>query len=123
MEGAISIEGLENNGTIGKDDNVPMLGAPYAQVSGPIVDCQFGAPGECPPDAPENFICLVSRGKFKFSDKVLNCEESGAIGTILYNTAEDESIVEGYVGDAPVEIPITAISLQKGLHLVEHGLG
>ena len=41
----------------------------------------------------------------------------------MYNNEENGNIVEGTVGDAPVEFPITAISLQDGQYLLEHGLG
>ena len=118
-EGYISIEGLVE---IGKESNKPMTGTGYASVSGSLVDCQLGGAGECPADAPENFICLVSRGLRTFQDKVLNCEESGGVATILYNNEENNDIVDGTVGDV-VETPITAISLTDGLYLLEHGLG
>lgn len=122
-EGVISVDDLLE---IRKDKNVPMKGTPYMSVSGPLVDCKFGGDTEddmCPQDAPEGFVCLISRGIRKFSDKALNCEEQGGIATVMYNNEENGNIVEGTVGDAPVEIPITAISLHDGLHLLENGLG
>jgi len=120
MEGSISVEGAAD---IGKDNNIPMKGTPYASVAGALVDCQFGGEGECSADAPDDFVCLVSRGVRKFSDKALNCEESGGVAIVMFNNEENGDIVDGTVGDAPVEIPITAISLQDGYNLLEHGLG
>ena len=95
-EGSIIVQDLYD---VGKDGNLPMLGTPYTSVSGPLVDCQFGGEGECSPDAPDNFICLISRGVRKFSDKALNCKDMGGIGVILYNNEENNAIVDGYVGD------------------------
>ena len=97
-EGSIYVQDLYD---VGKEGNIPMLGTPYTIVSGPLVDCQFGGEGECSPDAPDNFICLISRGVRKFSDKALNCKDMGGIGVILYNNEENNAIVEGYVGDEP----------------------
>ena len=96
-EGSISIQDLID---IEKDGNLPMLGTPYASVSGPLVDCQFGGEGECSSDAPDSdFVCLISRGVRKFSDKAINCLAMGGVGVILYNNEENNAIVEGNVGD------------------------
>jgi len=117
-EGFISVEGL-----VDISYTIPMRGSQYASVSGPLVNCQLGGAGECPADAPDDFVCLVKRGVRKFSDKVLNCEESGGIATINFNTDPTNKIGKASVRDAPIETPVTTISYDDGLYLLEKGLG
>ena len=119
-EGSISVQGLVD---IGKADNIPMRGTPYASVSGSLVDCQYGEEGSCAADAPDNFICLISRGVNKFSDKAINCGDAGGIATIVYNNQENNAVLDGGLGLAIVDIPITGLSMQDGLDLLENGLG
>ena len=60
----------------------------------------MGGEGECSSDAPDSdFVCLISRGVRKFSDKAINCKAMGGVGVILYNNEENNAIVEGNVGD------------------------
>lgn len=100
-----------------------MLGTKYKDATGPLVDCGMGGTGECLTNATEGFMCLISRGARKFSDKVLNCEEDGGVGAIMYNNQPDVGFVAGGVGDAPTAIAITSISMEDGLDLLEKGLG
>ena len=121
-EGSI-LSAQEGLVTVGQDDTIPMRGTPYASVSGVLVDCQFGEEGSCAADAPDdNFICLISRGVNKFSDKAINCADQGGIASIVYNNQEN-AVLDGGLGLAIVDIPITGISLENGLDLLETGLG
>jgi len=42
-------------------------------------------------------ICVIERGNITFHDKVLNCENSGGIGAIIYNNVE--GLLFGTLGD------------------------
>jgi hypothetical protein len=120
-EGSIAIAGLEVE--YGDSQNTPMYETVIRNVSGPLVDCQSGGPGECTANTAQGFVCLVSCCEHKFSDNVINCEEAGGIGVIMYSDQEDGSITEGNVGDAPLEISMTSISMQDGLYLQANATG
>ena len=82
-EGFITVEslGLEYR----SDQNMPMYDTVIKDVSGPLVDCKFGGPEDCPSDSPPGFVCLVSCCAHKFYDMAFNCEEAKGIGIIMYN--------------------------------------
>ena len=119
-KGTIAIAGLDVE--YGDGRTIPMYETVIRNVSGPLVDCKFGGPEECPINTAPGFICLVSCCVHKFSDNIINCEEAGGIGVILYSDQED-GITEGNVGDAPLEISMTSISMQDGLYLQANATG
>jgi len=61
-----SINGMENQGAA--------TGALYNFATGESVDS--GASGK---------VCLIQRGNISFHDKVKNCQDSGGVGSIIYN--------------------------------------
>lgn len=65
----------------------PMDGTPVANVTAPLAD--FGL-GKALDPAMAGRVCLISRGDIAFSDKVLNCQNSGGVGAIIYNNAAGE---------------------------------
>lgn len=65
---------------------VAMDGSPRLSATGALAD--FGL-GDTPmPGSMTGMICLISRGNIAFSDKVLNCQNSGGIGAIIYNNVD-----------------------------------
>ena len=59
-----------------------MDGSPLGTVSAPLAD--FGL-GDAVNPAIAGKVCLIQRGTIAFSDKVLNCQNSGGVGAIIYN--------------------------------------
>lgn len=62
-------------------------------------------------------ICVIQRGDISFHDKVLNCENSGGIGAIIYNNVE--GMVYGTLGDTnQTSIPAVGATMADGAALV-----
>jgi len=59
-----------------------MDGSPLATVTAPLAD--FGI-GNAVNTAVAGKVCLIARGDIAFSDKVLNCQNSGGVGAVIYN--------------------------------------
>lgn len=79
----------------------PMAGSPLASATGPLADFGFG---DTPvPGSMTGMICLISRGNISFSDKVLNCQNSGGIGAIVYNNTAGDLF--GTLGTTVTTIP------------------
>ncbi|HSW03199.1 S8 family serine peptidase [Aquabacterium sp.] len=80
---------------------IPMTGSPRTTATGPLAD--FGL-GDTPvAGSMSGSVCLISRGSIAFSDKVLNCQNSGGIGAVIYNNAAGELL--GTLGDVATTIP------------------
>ncbi len=92
--------GMENSGTVS--------GNTYDFATGEAVDA--GADGK---------ICVIQRGVISFHDKVLNCENSGGIGAIIYNN--EPGMLFGTLGDAAsnaTSIPAVGAAMEDGSALV-----
>lgn len=79
----------------------PMAGSPLASATGALADFGFG-------DTPAagsmtGKVCLISRGNISFADKVLNCQNSGGIGAIVYNNTGGDLF--GTLGTTVTTIP------------------
>ena len=62
-------------------------------------------------------ICVISRGDISFHDKVLNCEDSGGIGAIIYNN--EAGMLYGTLGSPNnTSIPAVGTTLADGPALV-----
>lgn len=59
-----------------------MDGSPVKAVTAPLAD--FGL-GDAVNTAVSGKVCLIARGTIAFSDKVLNCQNSGGVGAVIYN--------------------------------------
>lgn len=89
---------MENSGTTS--------GATYDFGLGESVDA--GASGK---------ICVISRGNITFHDKVLNCENSGGTGAIIYNN--EPGMLFGTLGDTnATSIPAVGATQADGAALV-----
>ncbi len=61
---------------------LPMDGSPLLSASAPLAN--FGT-GEVLDGSVAGKVCLIQRGTIAFSDKVLNCQNSGGVGAVIYN--------------------------------------
>jgi len=64
-------------------------------------------------------VCVIERGVISFHDKVLNCENSGGIGAIIYNNVA--GMLYGTLGDATTNvtsIPVVGATMEDGPALV-----
>ncbi len=62
-------------------------------------------------------ICVIERGNISFHDKVLNCENSGGIGAIIYNNVA--GMLQGTLGDTnQTTIPVVSAAMEDGAALV-----
>lgn len=59
-----------------------MAGSPYLSATAALADFGFG---DAVNPALAGKVCLISRGNIAFSDKVLNCQNSGGVGAVIYN--------------------------------------
>ncbi|WP_374673236.1 S8 family serine peptidase [Ideonella sp.] len=78
--------------TVGGTTYAPgaMDGSPVASTTAPLAD--FGL-GETIDTSVAGKVCLIQRGNIAFSDKVLNCQNSGGVGAVVYN-----NVAGGFAG-------------------------
>jgi len=60
-------------------------------------------------------IALIARGTITFASKVVNAQNAGAIGAILYNNTADEEFLIGL--DDSCVIPAVSVSYEDGMRL------
>jgi serine protease len=90
--------GMENSGTAS--------GSTYNMGTAEATDA--GAAGK---------VCVIERGVISFHDKVLNCENSGGIGAIIYNN--EPGMLYGTLGDAnATSIPAVGATQEDGSALL-----
>ena len=80
--------GTDNSLTVGASSYAvsSVIGSPLASVTAPLAD--FGL-GDVVNPAMSGKVCLTSRGNIAFSDKVLNCQASGGVGSVIYNNVAE----------------------------------
>lgn len=62
-------------------------------------------------------ICVIERGVISFHDKVLNCENSGGVGAVLYNN--EPGMLYGTLGDTnATSIPAVGATQEDGAALM-----
>jgi subtilisin family serine protease len=86
--GTGSAPALEVGGTVYAPG--AMDGSPVASATAPLAD--FGL-GETIDNTVAGKVCLIQRGNIAFSDKVLNCQNSGGVGAVVYN-----NVAGGFAG-------------------------
>ncbi len=86
-----------------------MEGTPAAVANGNLYD--FGL-GEALDFGASGMICLIQRGNISFSDKVLNCQNSGGLGAIIYNNVPGP--LSGTLGNVITSIPSVGVSDSDG---------
>ncbi|MEN8178930.1 MAG: S8 family serine peptidase [Pseudomonadota bacterium] len=89
-----------------------MEGSPMLIASGVLVDCGT-AETVC---AATGSVCLIERGVITFAEKVLNCQDGGGIGAIIYNNEPGAFL--GTLGDTVTTIPSVSVSDTDGASMV-----
>ena len=84
-------------------------GSPVKAVTAPLAD--FGL-GDAVNTAVSGKVCLIARGTIAFSDKVLNCQNSGGVGAVIYNNAPGS--FGGTLGGLATTIPSGTVSDTDG---------
>jgi subtilisin family serine protease len=100
--------------TVGTTTYAPgaMDGSPQTAASAPLAD--FGL-GETIDTAVAGKVCLIQRGNIAFSDKVLNCQNSGGVGAVVYNNVAGG--FAGTLGGIATTIPSVTASDTEGLSM------
>lgn len=86
-----------------------MDGSPVKAVTAPLAD--FGL-GDAVNAAVSGKVCLIQRGTIAFSDKVLNCQNSGGVGAVIYNNVPGS--FGGTLGGVATTIPSATASDTDG---------
>ena len=87
-----------------------MTGSPKTTATAPLAD--FGI-GDAVNAAVAGKICLIERGVIAFGAKVANCQASGGIGAIVYNSLGRGSF-GGTLGTTVTTIPSATASSADG---------
>jgi subtilisin family serine protease len=97
--------------TVGATAYAPgsMDGSPKGTVSAPLAD--FGL-GDAVDTSVAGKVCLIQRGNVAFSDKVLNCQNSGGVGAVVYNNVAGG--FAGTLGGVATTIPSVTASDTEG---------
>jgi subtilisin family serine protease len=92
---------------------LPTEGTPAGSVSAPLAD--FGT-GQAVDAGMAGKVCLIKRGAISFADKVLNCQNSGGIGAVIFNNdaAHPGEPVSATLGGTVTTIPSATTSLDDG---------
>jgi serine protease len=97
--------------TVGSTIYAPggMDGSPQASVSAPLAN--FGL-GDAVDTSVAGKVCLIQRGTITFADKVLNCQNSGGVGAVVYNNVAGG--FGGSLGGVVTTIPSATASDTEG---------
>lgn len=108
-------EGLQASLTVPGDKFSPgrMINSFVGAASAKVAD--FGL-GDAVTNTMTGKICLIARGALTFAKKVLNCQASGGIGAIIFNS--EVGRFDGNLGDAPTTIPAISVSDTEGERLL-----
>lgn len=92
-----------------------VTGSPVASATGPLADFGFGATAT--PGSMTGKVCLVKRGSsdgtsIAFGTKVLNCQNSGGLGAVIYNNVDGDLFAT--LGDTVTTIPSVGATLADG---------
>lgn len=105
---------------------LPELGGSFTELfDGKTLDYVV-VPGIGTPEDYEDIdvdgkIALIARGEISFIDKLLNAEENGAVGAVIYNNVETEGAgVSMAINGAG--IPAVFISMEDGLIMADDSL-
>ena len=96
---------------VGGTDYAPgaMDGSPQGSATAALAD--FGL-GDAVDTSVSGKVCLIQRGNIAFSDKVLNCQNSGGIGAVVYNNVAGG--FAGTLGGVATTIPSVTASDTEG---------
>ena len=89
---------------------IAMEGSPRTSATGPLAD--FGIGNTPVAGSMTGKVCLISRGTISFGDKVLNCQNSGGVGAIVYNNVAGD--LNGTLGEIVTTIPSVGTTQADG---------
>lgn len=95
--------------------NHTLASSPGGDVTGALVGAGIGRPEDSPPQGLAGQIALVERGTLRFSEKVTNAANAGAVGVVVYNNVSGE--FRGSLGEQG-QIPAVGISQEDGKWLM-----
>ncbi|MEK8031719.1 S8 family serine peptidase [Ideonella sp. DXS29W] len=103
--------GSEPSLQVGGTDYAPgaMDGSPKATATAALAD--FGL-GDAVDTSVSGKVCLIQRGNIAFSEKVLNCQNSGGVGAVVYNNVAGG--FAGTLGGVATTIPSVTASDTEG---------
>lgn len=123
-QGLVVLEGETNPGdtvlsiAAGFGPSLPGEGLPGSlAIYGPDGDNNLACDGDPTGADITGQIALISRGACAFTEKVLNAQDAGAIGVVVYSTTDSPFAMGG--NDPAVAIPSVMIARSDGLSLVE----
>ncbi len=101
--------------TVGATKYAPgaMDGSPKGTVTAPLAN--FGL-GDVIDTSVAGKVCLIQRGNIAFSDKVLNCQNSGGVGAVVYNNVAGG--FAGTLGGVATTIPSMTASDTEGASML-----
>ncbi|TDM08636.1 MAG: peptidase S8 [Ideonella sp. MAG2] len=101
--------------TVGASTYAPggMAGSPAGSVTAPLAN--FGL-GTAIDTAMAGKVCLIQRGSITFAEKVLNCQNSGGVGAVVYNNVAGG--FGGTLGGTATTIPSVTASDTEGAAMV-----
>ncbi len=86
-----------------------MDGSPFKSATAPLAD--FGI-GDQTSSAVAGKVCLIARGSIDFATKVMNCQNSGGVGAVVYNNVAGG--FGGTMGTTVSSIPSVTASDSEG---------
>jgi Iap family predicted aminopeptidase len=91
-----------------------LRGAPAGDIQAQLVDAGLGRAQDLDPTSLQGHIALIRRGEIRFSDKITNVSEAGAVGAVI-----DNSEPGGFIGTltGPASIPAIGISQEDGRNI------
>ena len=93
-------------------------GSPQKSGTGALIDCGLGGT-TCAGAGGK--VCLIERGTYDFSTKVLSCQAGGGVGAIIYNNAAGALL--GTLNGTATTIPSVGITQAAGQSLKSSALG
>jgi subtilisin family serine protease len=104
-------QGSDSTLSVGATTYAPgsMDGSPKLSVTSDLAN--FGL-GDAVDTSVSGKVCLISRGNIAFSDKVLNCQNSGGVGAVIFNNVPGG--FAGTLGGVATTIPSVTASDAEG---------
>jgi subtilisin family serine protease len=107
--------GSDSSLTVGDTTYAPggMDGSPKTTASAALAD--FGL-GDTVDNTVSGKVCLIQRGTITFAEKVLNCQNSGGVGAVIYNNVPGG--FGGTLGGTETTIPSVSASDTEGASML-----
>ena len=81
-----------------------------------IVDCNLGETKDF--NKVGGKVALIKRGEISFSEKILNAQEKGAVGVIIYNDEKSKELAD-MSSDEKIKIPAIFVDNSVGKNIIE----